>query len=62
MLKVTKQCPHTNTVQSGNPGIIETFCADCNELIKVVKFGSSQTGSVGMAYIGITKLKHYENM
>lgn len=39
MNKHPKQCPHTNTIQAGNPGIIETFCADCNELIKTVYFG-----------------------
>lgn len=55
-MKHPKECPHTNTVQAGNPGIIETFCADCGEKIKTVKFGGSQTGSVGMTYIGITKL------
>jgi hypothetical protein len=37
MTKPSKECQHNNTVQVGNPGIIETFCADCNELLSVVK-------------------------
>lgn len=56
-MKQQKQCPHLNTVQHGDDNEIKTFCTDCNECIKVVKSGGSQTGSVGMAYIGTTKLK-----
>jgi hypothetical protein len=37
-MKPIKICPHANTVQVGNPGIIETFCSDCNEKIKVEIF------------------------
>lgn len=38
-MKQSKQCPHVNIVQVGNPGLIETFCTDCNEKIKVMTFG-----------------------
>lgn len=40
MSKSTKQCTHPNTVQVGNPGIIETYCSDCGEVVKTVKFNS----------------------
>lgn len=32
-----KQCTHPNTVQVGNPGIIEIYCSDCGDVIKTVK-------------------------
>lgn len=57
MSKVIKQCPHLNTVQHGGDKEIRTYCTDCNECIKVVKFGGGQTGGVGMTFIGTTKLK-----
>lgn len=34
-MKREKQCQHLNTIQVGNPGIIEIFCVDCNEVVKV---------------------------
>lgn len=54
-MKQPKQYPHLNTVQHGGDKEIRTYCTDCNECIKVVKFGGSQTGRVGMAYIGTKK-------
>jgi hypothetical protein len=30
-----KNCPHKNKVQAGTETIIETFCTDCNEVIKI---------------------------
>lgn len=35
-MKSPKQCPHLNIVQSGTQTCVETYCTDCNELIKVV--------------------------